>query len=504
MSSAGQGSLRDSYSTPLSSWSFIPPTNNSASSSAPAPALAPGLEPSYQWSSRPRPNSIYELSPDLNFEPSTLNALSLLRAAAASAILQYLSTAVVNPFEVGKTLLQVQYVPKDAVAVEDMEMDPVQEEEISDESSSADYEDSYFADEAESTSRVNTPRPTDDRGYVVRHSVSDSATRPDWVLPPGSVDGVWAMIRQIARWKPEGWFALWKGTATGCLKTFLESSLQPIAHSVLASTFATLALSSSPAAFARAHPLLLPVTSNLVTGVLLSPLDLIRTRLIVQTFVSRHRRYAGPLDALNHILLHEGGVRGLYLHPHLLYPTLLDCTLTPLVAAVAPAFVAGVFSRMIGSPVGEEAHPFLWAFAQLAGECASLLVTHPIQTVRRRLQVQSRGAAPSLPACVEVRRRPYGGVIDTVLSVITEERSDLPLLPRKHERRSSRSQAQDKGKGRVDDEETDTSEEGGWLRSTGIGQLYRGLGTRIGGSVIIFVLSLLASEPNEGSGWTEL
>ena len=60
-------------------------------------------------------------------EPSSPNAITLLKAAAASAILQYFSVAVVNPWEVSKTLLQVQYVPRDAKAIEDVE--PLEEEE---------------------------------------------------------------------------------------------------------------------------------------------------------------------------------------------------------------------------------------------------------------------------------------------------------------------------------------------------------------------------------------
>ena len=84
--------------------------------------------------------------------------------------------------------------------------------QASDDASSAN-EDNYFADEAaESSSRVNTPRPIDDRGYIVRQSVTDSATRPDWIIPPGTVSGVWDMMKQVIRWKPEGWLALWKGT----------------------------------------------------------------------------------------------------------------------------------------------------------------------------------------------------------------------------------------------------------------------------------------------------
>ena len=120
------GSLRELYSEPSTAWSFIPISDKNGSSSSIKVPL-PDSGPSYQWSSRPRPNSIYELAPDLQFEPSAPNAAVLLRAAAASVILQYLSAAVENPWEVGKTLLQVQFVPRNASAVEDL--DPPEEEE---------------------------------------------------------------------------------------------------------------------------------------------------------------------------------------------------------------------------------------------------------------------------------------------------------------------------------------------------------------------------------------
>ena len=113
--SAGSGSLRDLYSSPPTSWTFIPPPTNGSSSSSNS---SPPSEPSYQWNARPRHNSIYELSPDLSLEPTAPNAVALLRAAAASAVLQYFSSAVENPWEVGKTLLQVQHVPREATAIE--------------------------------------------------------------------------------------------------------------------------------------------------------------------------------------------------------------------------------------------------------------------------------------------------------------------------------------------------------------------------------------------------
>lgn len=525
MSSTGSGSLREHYAVPPPSWSFVPSENFNASTSN-IPRLQVEKEPSFQWSTRPRQNSIYDLSPDLDFEPNGPNAIALLRTAAASMILQYLSAALENPFEVGKTLLQIQYIPRDITPVDEPEA--VQdEEETSDDTSSADNEDTYFVDDPESSSRINTPRPTDERGYIVRTNVADSATRPDWVMPQGTVTGAWGMIKQLTRWKPEGLLALWKGTLTGCIKTFLESSLQPVISTMLTNLLSVLT-GSSPSVFTRSHPLLLPVLTNVTTGFLLSPLDLIRTRLIAQTSVSHYRRYSGPFDALNKILLEEGGFQGLYLHPQLLIPTILESVVTPLAAALGPAFVARLLSRLFGAgsshgpgssslmgPGGlaDDTHPLLWSIAQLGGACATLLVTLPIETVRRRLQVQTRGAAAPLRTCVEIRRKQYVGVVDAMYSILTEERSDIPIRSHRRHKKSSKIGGKGKGKERevtevefvenAGEDERDI-ENGSWLGNTGVRQLYRGFGVRAGASVLIFLLSLLVSESSEGSGWTEL
>jgi len=103
-------SIRDLYTDPSSTWSFnpkLPPSNVT-------PEQPPPSSSSFKWSSRPtRPphNSIFDLSPDLN-ESSDVNVTHLLRALVASAVLQYTSTAIAMPWEVGKLLLQVQWVPR--------------------------------------------------------------------------------------------------------------------------------------------------------------------------------------------------------------------------------------------------------------------------------------------------------------------------------------------------------------------------------------------------------
>jgi fusion and transport protein UGO1 len=74
---------------------------------------------------------------------------------------------------------------------------------------------------------------------------------------------------------------------------------------------------------------------------------------------------------------------------------------------------------------------------------------------------------------------PYNGVVDALWHILTEERSDLPV----------RQQGKD--------------EYVSMWQKTGLGQLYRGLGVRLGAGTIVFLLGILTGGGDE-TGWAEL
>ncbi|KAL1703744.1 mitochondrial carrier domain-containing protein [Schizophyllum commune] len=477
-------SLRDLYIDGGAAWAFQPQNGTNAPappvSSVPPPPPAP-------WTHRAAHNSIFDLSPSLDLsEPTGINATDLFKALVASAVLQYTSTAIAMPWEVGKLLLQVQWVPRDAGELENVPQLEEEEEESSELSDEND-EESYFAD-PNSAHPGRHHAPVHDEGSPPRHGVLQDG-RPEYIIPVGSADGVWGMIKRVGRFRLEGWLSLWKGLLTSCASEVVSSTLQPVIHSMLQALFAP---SLSPF---HQQPLILPITSHLLTGFLLSPLDLVRTRLIVQSASPHYRSYTGPIDALSQILREEGGWHSIYFHPQLLIPTLIDCTLRPLVSLAMP----GLLVRYVGARISQDSHPVAWGAAELAGSCLGLLVTLPFETIRRRLQVQVRGTARPIRGCVELRPQPYAGVVDTFWHILTEERSDLPLpVSRQNRRRSSL-----KGKEREVVEE-DSEEKDHWTKHTGLGQLYRGLGMRLGASAIVFVLALLSGDDGGDSGWAEL
>ncbi|KAF7975751.1 hypothetical protein HWV62_8537 [Athelia sp. TMB] len=479
---SSQPSLRDLYTDPNTAWTFIPsPDNPAGVSNATSSAAGTGAGQAYEWkSSIDSSRSIFDLYPSQDVEGVDMS--QLLTSYAATAFLQYTSTAIAMPWEVGRLLLQVQWVPRDAGDAELMGDAASDDDEASSESSGED--DSYFADPT-SGEPVRVPRLADEQGYVMRRSVLEEGTRPEYIIPVGSADGVWGMIKRIGRFRGEGWFALWKGLLTFCVNDALFASIQPMIENVFRSVLLP------DANVFQQTPLYIPVASHILTGLILSPLDLVRTRLIIQSHIPRYRTYTGPLDALSQILQFEGGIKGIYLHPHLLYPALIDHTLRPLVSLALPGLLAGY----LGSHISPDTHPFAWGVAEFSGNCAGLLITLPFETVRRRLQVQVRGSAKPVRACVETRPAPYNGVVDTLWHILTEERSDLPLKTKRVRRGSKAS----KGK-QVAPEEDDDS----WFRNTGLGQLYRGLGMRLGASAIVFLLAVVSGGEEKDSGWAEL
>ena len=266
------------------------------------------------------------------------------------------------------------------------------------------------------------------------------------------------------------------GLLTSCVNDVLSSTLQPIVQNTLQSIF-----TPSPS---KSSSILLPVASHLLTGLLLSPLDLVRTRLIVQSFLPRYRSYTGPLDALLQILRNEGGLKGVYLHPHLLIPAILDNGLRPLVSLTLTPYIA---TSVLGLHGDIDSSPFAWAVAELVGTCVGLIIVMPFETIRRRLQVQARGFAKPIKSCVEPRPLPYNGVVDAFWHIITEERSNLP----------------ERWKGEGKEKDVVVMKES-WWRGMGIEQLYRGFGMRLSASFVVFLLGVANGGFDTDSGWAEL
>lgn len=273
----------------------------------------------------------------------------------------------------------------------------------------------------------------------------------------------------------------------------LTDTIQPVIHSSLIGFFLPNDLTVSLPITHTANPksvLLLTLASHLVTGFVLSPLDLIRTRLIVQSSVPQHRSYTGPIHAFRSILENEGGLYNMYFHPTLFVPTLLDSSVRTLLSLTGPLLIARTLV------ISEDTHPISYSLAELTCSSTSLLFALPIETIRRRLQVQSRGSGRPIEACVETRPAPYAGFTDALWRIVTEEQSTPPKRRRRKSFKAKEKETLASG---------GSASSSGWFQATGIGQLYRGFGMGVSANTLVFVLALLtAGRDRSDAGWAEL
>lgn len=349
---------------------------------------------------------------------------------------------------------------------------PVEDESVS----NPDEAELYFSDRLEAPSSTFIPPPppksTSKDGYL-----RDSS--PSWQLKDdpdvSRSNGVWGMIRRVRATPSEGLPGLWKGTllttAHGCLTTVL----QPYVHALLCWLPGAPPLSLDfplTALPAPGLPFALQVASAALTGLLLSPLELIRTRLIVQP--GSHPTTKSSLALLRDAVRDEGGLLGLWTASNVLLPALLEVTLRPALTAAIPLLI----ERHLR--VSPDLSPIAYSALDLGLNLASLLLLLPIETVRKRLQIQPRGAGRPVKAVVATRDRPYVGIVECLYRIVTEETA----RPRK----------------RVMEER----DEGGVL--AGVGQLYRGLGMAVATHVSVFGLGLVTMGLGGGGaeqGWKE-
>lgn len=584
--------------------SGVSPSSSAGGAASSSAAASASIASSVSASTPSLPSryaAVHDLIDETEFSDVPRSVPGFIRYWASTAALGYASTACVMPFEVGKILLQIQWIPKADVQIlnEDSDEEDGAENVIEDviydveELSDEDDAQAYFHDlnnssregrngerrrggrsytsqrnrrrggrgsgrsspPGDSTGEESRPiRPPlgapslsvtavrDSSGYIIRRSIFESATKPEWILPFTVTGGVWEMMKAIGRWKGEGWWSLWKGQLTTLVMETMSSAIQPFLFSILTaailrdSPFVTLPLVHIPSpskAFA------VTVLSHVVTSYLLSPLDLVRTRLVAQSAQARHKKYSGPIDALQQITEEEGGLRNIYFHSAIWVPAIMDSAFRSFFHMGIPLFI----ERKLR--ITPDSNSIIYGLAEFTFSTFSLLFTLPIETVRRRLQVQTRSQVTghvagkkTFKTCVETRPTPYYGVVEAVYRILTEETGKLheynveqkprrPSMSRRTSTASNANGASGSRRGSYRAEATAGASSATTHLSpdnivqdmpgaipeekdqqlpfyTGITQLYRGFSMSLSANLIVLVLGLVAGQEGGDTGWTEL
>ncbi|KAF9109443.1 hypothetical protein BGX27_007602 [Mortierella sp. AM989] len=460
--------------------------------------------------------SYYQQSGDLDYAPDNIykdvSSLEVALDHFKFGFVKYLKLAIDAPFDSALTLLQVQYMPnEDGVKAngDDEYNDSAAEQERRDDefrraqeaAEEEEYFDSgsgsggYYSSNTYNTSHFPTPRSSankldpsapvfqerkdfDQSGYLIRTDVYDDDSRPSFQLPPIE-GGIWQVNKALFFHPTEGWTSLWKGHNASWLYEMLHLLVQPNLETTLNDTFSLYDDTVPLAQLDRPGPNLTTlVTSHLVAGFILSPLELVRTRLVVQSSDPRQRKYTGVFNCISTIIYEEGftalwgGVN--------LVPTILYHTLTPLISNSVPLIIERVLN------ISPDESPFSYEVAELCLEVLDLLIRLPIETVRKRLQIQIQAKIPGkrYETVVETRKRPYAGVIDCVYRIIREEGG-----PRR-KRRSKKQAEEDEDEAKIP-----------WYGAWGIRGLYTGLGLHLSGSLITFAIGSVAGLEVDSDDW---
>jgi len=219
----------------------------------------------------------------------------------------------------------------------------------------------------------------------------------------------------------EGFFSLWKGQLTYWLYDMSHLFLQPTLEGVLNDTFDlyddTIPLVHLDSVGPNIATLVL---SHLVVGLFLNPLEIVRTRLIVQSASSDKAKYNGPFHALLAIIKEEG-YETLFWGKDVI-PNALYHIFNPLFQHCTPLII----DRWLHLSAADA--PLLYGLTELSLNTLQLVITLPLDTIRKRLHAQINTRTPNRPFLTTVRTRqaPYAGPLDCALRLVTEERVPRP------------------------------------------------------------------------------
>ncbi|KAJ1880362.1 hypothetical protein H4R99_000045 [Coemansia sp. RSA 1722] len=446
---------------------------------------------------------------DLGYDDDHLDTAQAAKELIKFAGYRFLSTLVACPFSMSQTLLQVQYLPAAAKYSEARDKHlRTDAEQLGDgefQGDAPDPDDPAYYEylRARHSGRGTQYKPAgrahvDHQGYVVEAPEKEiGGFKPGYQLD-ALPDSKLTVLRRLVAHPTEGFLSMFKGSISLWVYNMLHLLLQPTLEGVLnemlglydSAPMSTYVDSSAPSALTL-------VVSNAVVGWLLSPLELVRTRLMIQSASPIHRKYNGSVHALRTVTREEGGLATLYFSPYHLIPTLLKHTLDPVFRDMGSFFL----DRVAG--IDPYDHPTTFAFGGLVWKTVSALVMLPIDTIRARLQAQTRystkvsstsrqltGAKTrsepfrEFRTCVPISSVPYTGMANCAWRVITEEGETLKQMKK---RRAAAMVAAMNG-------DAEKSRQISNVGHYGLRGLYPGITLQLAANVAIFGLSFITTE----------
>lgn len=424
---------------------YVPP------SIGPMPSVSASQTPDAARTSASRPGpsistSARDLFPelDLDLKSTTSEAWQHTRSLFDTLAWRYTSVLLAQPFDVAKTILQVSLPPSNATATPQKKRagqassgvgsvkgrgsrySEDETEEDSDTDRSDDIPDYFTATAPRSRSPRKrrrtppsqdlspspTPRPWNRKEQDVGEDYKVRVKKPDAIMHAIS-----------ALYNTSGAVGLWRASNTTFLYSILLRTTDSFIRSLLLAIlglpdlpgpdqgglapgltasggagFSGIDLSDGPNAMGS---LIVVGLASCITGLLLAPLDLVRTRLIVTPLSTPPRGLVQNLRRLPSLVAPS----------NMWLPTALYHSIPNVFSAATPLFLR---RQMRITP---ELTPGLWSLAAFTMSLTELFIRLPLETVVRRAQVSTiTKAEPEVPLVIEPA--PYSGVWATVYSIM--------------------------------------------------------------------------------------
>ncbi|KAF2469613.1 uncharacterized protein BDR25DRAFT_46465 [Lindgomyces ingoldianus] len=388
---------------------YIPPSiglppDAPANHSTPYYSHSSSRSPKPSFGSQAR-DILSDLDYDSYFPDSNPTLAEHAKRFVDQALWNYTSVLLAQPFEVAKTLLQVHHAGGQAPLGLKINADEPRSSRPNS-FASGKFED-YPSDDSDSDSpgyftstaprapmtpfTPSSPSPSTSRGPErrPRHAPSRSNSSTPTQAPPPALralelrksDALLEVISQL--WQKESAWGVWKGTNVTFVYNFLLKTTESWTRSMLSallnvpdpglmgasvSGFGGLDIIDSP------HPLLslsVAVVAAAIAAIALSPLDIIRTRLIVTPTTAPPRTIYPSLSLLPSLSL-----------PPTLFPvTLLHSTLPTLISTSTPLILRSTFS------IDPVITPSMYSISTFLSSAIELFLRLPLETVLRRGQV---------------------------------------------------------------------------------------------------------------------
>ncbi|KAH8592836.1 mitochondrial carrier domain-containing protein [Bisporella sp. PMI_857] len=346
---------------------------------------------------------------------------------------RYMSVLLAQPFDVAKTILQVrsQEAGEGSASIH-------LDDNLRSQTSRYRRNDDYLSDDSDQDeltyftstappSRSYSPSKSRRRGSDRSISSPEPPSKPQdppYKLVLKRPDALMEVISQ--EWTKEGAWGVWKGTNITFVYALLTQTVENWSRGLIAALMNVpdSGLGGSADMIDASYPwasLGVAVAAAAVTGLALSPLDLVRTKLIM-TPVSIPKR------SLTHNLR---SLPSYACPPSLFLPTVLHSLITPAISHSTPLLLR---SHLSIDPV---LTPATYSIARLFSRTIELFIKLPLETVLRRGQIAVLSSHPyriqdtnDFQTVVEVG--PYKGVLGTIWSIAREEGvSDEPPSPNK-------------------------------------------------------------------------